>query len=278
MQTTYTQDPALSYPGTPADTGFKDDVSTVVEELLGIEPGLVVVRGTGGDITARKIPDASADLDAIKTNGVTAASQQVINPGDCDGVDGAGPYVLPARLAMVLDSDADWNATSASLVYEDENGVQQTEALAIPDGGNATLTSVGYARRFVSLTIPAQAGAGGSYTLGRAAEVTLDGGDVLGVSIRTHKARQDGAIENAENYEDEDQMPVRRKGRIFVTVENAFEAGDRPLVRCIASGAEQLGAIRVGDNDSGDCFPWSGARLLTSGSAGAIGVLEVNAK
>lgn len=277
-QLSYSQNPAKAYPGMPADNGFKDDVSCVVEETNGIEPGLVVMRGTGGDKTVRLPPAATADVDAIAaTIGSTAGEQVLDTGGELDGVIGLGLISPPSRIDLILDSHVDWDATSATLVYEDENGVEQTETLSIPNGGNATVSSVGYASRVVSLTIPAQSGTGGTATLGiqGAAGRSLGGGDVMGVSLRTHKTRADLSAADNELYEDEDVLPVRRQGRIFVTVENAFAAGDRPLVRLVAAGAEKLGAIRVGDNDGGDCAPWPNARLLTSGSAGAIGVLEI---
>jgi len=276
MQTTYSQDPTAAYPGMPADTGFKDDISCVVEETNGIEPGLVVMRGTGGDKTARLPPAVAADADSLKTNIGTTAGVQTFTGADFEGAIGTGLISPPAKIDFILDSHTDWDATTATLIYEDENGVQQTESLSIPDGGNTTLTSTGYASRVVSLSIPAQTSTGGTATLGTSASVSLDGGDVLGVSVRTHKARQDFSSSDAENYEDEAAMPVRRKGRIYVEVENAFAAGDYPLVRVVAAGAEKLGAIRVGDTDGGDCVVWTKARLLTSGSAGALGLLEIN--
>ena len=279
MQLTYSQDPSAAYPGTPADDGFKDDVRFVVEETNGIEPGLVVMRGTGGAKTARLPPAVAADVDAIATTTATAASPQTLDDsGELDGTIGLGLISPPSKISLIMDSDTDWDATTATIVYRDENGVQQTESLAIPDGGNATVKTVGYASYVESLVIPAQTGTGGSFTVGIGGvdDRTLAGGDVLGVAVRQHKARLDNSASDAELHEDESVMPVRRKGRIWVTVENAFAAGDRPLVRVVATGSEDLGAIRVDDDDSNDCIPWSGARLMSSGSAGELGLLEVN--
>jgi hypothetical protein len=280
MQTSYTQDPAVAYAGMPADDGFKDDLSTVVADTAGIDPGLVVVRGLEGDKTSRLIPAVAADVDGIIATPVAASAGApvVVAAGDpeVDGALGAGPYILPKKITVALNSHANWDASTGSITYEDQDGVQQTEALAIPDAGNVTLTTTGFARRFVSITIPIQAGTAATFTMGVSAAASVGGGDVLGVSVRTHKARSDFSASDAQKYLDEEVMPVRRKGRVWVTVENAFEAGDMPLVRGIAAGAEKLGAIRVGDTDSGDCFPWTRARLLTSGSAGALGLLEIN--
>lgn len=45
-QTTMTENPAVGFPGDPADTGPKNDLSKIVEEATGIPPGLGVVWGT----------------------------------------------------------------------------------------------------------------------------------------------------------------------------------------------------------------------------------------
>jgi len=161
MQSTYTQDPAVAFPGQPADTGFKDDISTVVEEATGIAPGLGVVRGT-------------AD----------------------------GQAALPA---------AD---------FEDSA--------------------------------------------------------FLGVSVRTHKARADGAVADNENYEDKASMPVRRRGRIWVVVEDAFTAGAAVFVRHTAGGAGEVPGNFRTDDDTAAASDITGARFVTSGDAGALGLIELN--
>jgi hypothetical protein len=274
-QTSMAQAPSAAYPGMEADSDHNRKTTAIVEETDGIAPGLVVMRGTGGDRTARLPPAVAADADALKTNIGSTAGVQTFTGADFNGVIGTGRISPPARLDLILSSHANWDATVATIIYEDENGVRQTESLSIPDGGNATVSTTGYASRIVSLAIPAQAGTSGTATLGVSASRSLAGGDVLGVVIRSHKGLVDPASADNEVYEDECEMPVLKHGTCYVTVENAFEAGDRPLVRCVAAGAEKLGAVRVGDSDSGDCFPWPGARLLTSGSAGALGLLYV---
>src|SRR5688500_5297032 len=46
--------------------------------------------------------------------------------------------------------------------------------------------------------------------------------EVLGISVRTHHARLDLSATGTENYENESSIPVRRKGRIWVEIEDAF--------------------------------------------------------
>lgn len=101
--------------------------------------------------------------------------------------------------------------------------------------------------------------------------------DVVGVTVRTHKARRDGAVADNENYEAEARVPVRRKGRIWVTVENAFTPGAAIYARHTASGGNTtIGAVRVTDNDTNTASAIAGARLLNSGDAGDLGLLELN--
>lgn len=280
-QTSFSASPAVAFPGMPADTGFTDDISAIVESADGLEPGLVVFRG--GTRTERPpiaVPAptaaAAADVDAIKTNIGSTAGVQNFTTADFNGATGAGRISPAAKIDLVLSNHADWDATNATIVYEDQHGVRQTETLAIPNGGNATVSTTGYATKVISLSIPAQSGTGGTATLGTSASKSLAGADILGISLRTHRTRLDLSSSGSEVYEDESSIPVRRRGRVWVTVENAFEAGDRPLVRMVATGDEKLGAIRVGDTDSGDAVYLPSAEMVTGGGAGDLGILEIN--
>lgn len=282
-QASFTADPRVALPGLKADHGLTDEISTIVGEPDGIEPGLFVVRGGTG---AERPPIAAlpggtggamaADVDAIKTNGVSTAGVQNLTVADFNGVIGDDEISPPKKVTWTFNSHADWDATNMTFVYEDENGVEQTELVAIPNGGNATVTSTGYVTRAISLSIPAQTGTNGTYTMGTSATATLAGTEVIGVSVRTHHARLDLAASGLDTYEDETSMPVMRRGRIWMVIENAFTAGDRVLARVIATGDEKLGAARAGSTDSGDAFQVPGAQLMTSGDAGDLGIVELN--
>lgn len=274
-QTTYTEAPERAYPGGLADDGAHDIDTAIVDEADGIAPGLVVLRTSNGDRAAGFPASIGADADAIKTNIASAAAPQALDTSDFNGAIGAGRIFPPALIDLALSNHTDWDATSATLEGLDENGLPVSETLSIPNGGNATVTSTKYYSRVTGLTIPAQTGTGGTAQLGVSASRTLDGGDVLGVSVRTHKALASQSPDDNEVYEDEDPMPVLKQGRINVVVENAFRAGDQVLVRLVATGDERLGSVRVHDTDSGDCVPWRRARLLNSGGAGELGRLDV---
>lgn len=276
-QTSMQASPDKGSPGLIAygDSVNLDIISTLVEDTADIAPGLCVVRGIGGDRTARLPLAVAADVDSLIVTLPSSGIQVVYDSaGEFDGAVSLGRLYQPKRVVLVLDAQADWDATTATLVYEDENGLRVTELMSIPNGGNATVTSDGFASAVISLTVPAQTGAGGSATLGNNAEASFNGSlDVLGISVLTAKTISSSSSDN-ENYEDEDQMPVLKEGCVWVECETDFEAGQQALVRSIAGGSG-LGAIRAGDTDSGDCFAWERARFRTSGSAGELGVLEL---
>lgn len=277
-QTTVSAAPAKGLPGQLVDAdNAPRKISTLVDEAGGIEPGLCVVRSPSeGDFVARLPPTFSADDDAILAATATSAGSVDFTGGTLGGVIGAGRIYPPSRLDLTLSNHADFDATNWALVYEDEHGVRQEETFVVPNGGNTVLRTKGYASKVVSLNQPAQSGTGGSFKLGTTTDRAIGKRDALGLSLHSHKALVDPSSSDNELYEDEDVMPVLREGPAWVTVENTFVAGDHVYVRCVAAGAEKRGAIRAGDSDSGDCARWTEARLLSSGSAGELGKLELN--
>lgn len=267
-QTSVLSNPEHAYPGlVTGDLHTFRLGSTIVDSPSAeIEPGKPVFRTSSGDRCAGLPAAMVADVDAIKTNIVSSGGIQNLTTADFNGVIGAGELPLPARLTLVV-AGVDWNATSATVTGLDENGIPISETLSIPNDGG-TVNSVRYYSRVLTLSIPAQGGAGGTGTLGYLADFTLDGGQFLGLSVRTAKTRYDHAATNAENYTDEEEMSVLEEGDMFVTVENAGRAGDVLHVRLIAAGDEKIGAFRAHDTDSGDCVPLRRLRLLESCSAG----------
>jgi hypothetical protein len=120
--------------------------------------------------------NALADVDAIlATGGASAIAEQTISGASLNGVTGYRDMTVPRKITLVLSSHADWDATTATLTGLDVDGNSQSESLTIPNGGNSTVTSTKRYKRVVSLTIPAQSGTGGTFTVGVAAPVTADG-------------------------------------------------------------------------------------------------------
>lgn len=277
-QTSVDSAPPVGLPGQIVDGDHHHNIDSFrVEETNGIAPGLACYRGTGGDWTARKAPTFAADDDAIIAAHATTAGNLVLDDAsELDGVIGEARIHPPSKLDLTLSSHADFNATTWPLVFEDEDGVRRTYDFLVPDAGNTALRTPFYVSRVISLTQPAQGGTGGSFKLGTTTERAIGKRDGIGISMHSHKALIAQSTDENEVYEDEDTMPAGRKVKVWVTVENAFTAGDAVFVRCTATGDEVAGAIRVTDTDSGDCAQLMHANLVTSGDAGDLGQLEVD--
>lgn len=104
---------------------------------------------------------------------------------------------------------------------------------------------------------------------------TFTDAEFAGFSVRRHKARPDLAVADNEDYQDEESIPIRRNGRLKVEVEDAFSVGDPVFVRHTAPAAETLGAVRT-DADVDEADQVAGARFVSEGGAGDIGVIEIN--
>lgn len=114
-----------------------------------------------------------ADVDAIVATGGSTATLQTVTA--LDGVIGDDVMSPTRRLSMTFSSHANWDATTATITGTNSLGATITEDFVIPDGGNATVSGTKYFRSVVSISIPAQAGASGTFTVGVLASVTAVG-------------------------------------------------------------------------------------------------------
>jgi hypothetical protein len=106
--------------------------------------------------------------------------------------------------------------------------------------------------------------------------VTFTADEFLGCTVRTHKARQDGSVADNEIYADEERMPVRRSGRIWVTCEDGCTAGEPAFARYVAgAGGSILGSWRT-DVDTASAVAVAGARFVSTATAGELAKLELN--
>lgn len=272
----YKSPPSRAYPGLLHD-GPHDIGSVCCDEPAGIAPGLLVVRTSGGDYAAGLPAFPVLDVDGIYTShAASAGGPQNLTSADWDGVLAGTKFPVPRRLTVTLNSHANWDATTGSITFLDQDGVPVTESLAIPDGGNATLTTTAFASAPPSaVTIPQQSGAGATYQIGVNAQTTLDGGHVLGVSVREHKGLGvTPSFDDNEVWEEGAEFGVVKDGKINVLMESAFRAGDHPWVRLSAGVGERLGAFR-GNADGSDCLQFKRGRLRNSGSANEYAVLDI---
>lgn len=276
VQTTgYKSPPTKAYPGQLAD-GPHDIGSVCCDESAGIPPGLLVVRTSGGDLAAGLPAYPTLDADGIYTSHAASSSgAQNLTAADWDGVLAGTKFAVPQRLTVTLNNHANWDATTGSITFLDQDGVPVTESLAIPDGGNVTLTTTAFASAPPSaVSIPQQAGTAATYQIGVNAQTTLDGGHVLGVSVREHKGLVVPGFNDNEVWEEGVEFGALRDGKVYVQMESAFRAGDHPWVRLTAGVDEQKGAFR-GDADSTDCLQFKRGRLRNSGSANEFAILDV---
>ena len=115
------------------------------------------------------------DVDAIVATLASSGSLQTLTGATLDGATGDDTMSTPRFITFTFSSHADWDATSATLAGVGPNGQTQSETIAIPNGGNATVTSTKRYLRVTSITIPAQSGTSGTATVGVRAPVTADG-------------------------------------------------------------------------------------------------------
>lgn len=182
MQTTQRTQEALGIPGAAVDYS--------VDAITRVAGGPI----RPGQLAIRPIQSVASDADAIIDTIASAATAQTLSGTSLNGVVGGGLIDPPRNVALVLSNNADWDATTAIVTGEDEYGRVQTENLAIPNGGNATVAGTKFYRRVTSLFVPAQSGAGGTATLGTGALVRTDVGADLCRSLPAAPASDADAI------------------------------------------------------------------------------------
>lgn len=272
VQTSYDKDPAIGLEGQIADTHqVRDEVSRLNNEDPSAAPGLLIMRGSADDDESARVlmnPVTSPDVDAFITTKSSPSTETVFDGGDLDGVLDGDEHAFGWFVDLVLDASADWNATTATLkAKRASDGAIVEEEIDIPDGGNATVSTTEKYCKVVSLTIPAQGGTGGSFTLGISGDPDLNRSWVQGVSV-LRTAREDSP------YDVDEVMPVLRRGRIFVRTETAVNEGDRAFARHTAPGDETLGEFR-NDADGGNAA-MAPARFSQDADADSIVKLEVD--
>lgn len=265
-QLSYSQFPVAGTPGMVATLETRDGVSVWINEPDGIEPGLCVVRD---GIDGGKLPAGQAiDADAVIVTGESDTDPQLYTAEDFDGVIGSASILVPAPVTITFNSNAHWDATTAVLTAVNAEGVTVTEDIAIPNDGDATVTTEGSYTQVISLAIPAQGGTAGTFTLGFAASNALTSAQVLG------PAAWDPSQEAPRTLRLHSRSTFWRRGIIWVQTETEVSPGQRAYARVFAPGAEQIGAWRA-DGDGGNALPIEGARFRRVASP-TLAELEVS--
>lgn len=209
--------------------------------------------GDPGQVYQNPTPAAAASTTAIlASGGATSASTQLIDT-EANGTYAATDMVPARLLTLVLSSHADWNATTGVFTYYNQDGELVTENVSIPDAGNATVTTTGYCKTFVSLSIPAQGGTGGTFTIGVAAldsSVTL--ADFEGVAFASPCAPP---YSSDYDFGDEVSIAVAKAGVICCETEGTPAYGDDVYV---GTAASNFGKFR---NDNTNAVAVTGAKF-----------------
>jgi hypothetical protein len=116
--------------------------------------------------------NVALDDDAIATAAVFiggAAPVEILGAA-FDGVVNDLEIFPPKVIRVVFNADADWDATTLLVTGFDEDGLPQTENIAIPNAGGATVVGTKLWSQITKLNIPAQTAAcAGTVGLGPAA-------------------------------------------------------------------------------------------------------------
>jgi hypothetical protein len=248
------------------DTSFSPlDIRSRVSAAA-LTPGLLACFVASASTVRHLAPD-TADVDAFATAAaiISAAAPQTVTA--LDGAVGLTAMRQARNVTLTLSSSADWDATTAIVYGLDENSAPASESLAIPNGGNATVSGLQLFSSVTSLYIPAQSGTGGTATLGFGSVLgPIDSAAAGVVPFETSRS--------ALTFASGEVCPVVRTGRVWVTSETAVTEGGRVYVRGVISGDEVLGAFRA-TPDANDCALLRGARWASTNSAG-LSLLEIN--
>jgi hypothetical protein len=259
VQTTYSFDRAVGYPGQAADAGPHRRKTVIA--AVALLAGFLVVRGAtlakGYALTA----PAAADPDGIVESLATAATATSLTGSALDGAVGAA-VMSPARnITITASSHANFDLSTWIVRGLDENGLPQEELFVMPDAGNTTLVGNKFFSYVTEVYVPAQAGTSGTYTVGF--------GSKLGPLTKAlvHGVAEYVASREPEAFPIAYPVPVIEEGPVYVTSETAYSDGDPVYVRLVAGEGETLGAFRA-TPDSTDCALLAGARFRRTGSAG----------
>jgi hypothetical protein len=130
------------------------------------EVELPAASNTGAQLTL----GVAADTAAIASFS-SASSAQVFDAADVPSVwnrarIGNRALAYPRRISFIFSNHADWDATTITVRGRDAMGEVVTSSVAIPNGGNATVTTDKFFASIERISVPAQSGSGGTCSVG----------------------------------------------------------------------------------------------------------------
>lgn len=249
-QTDYSTSPTVARAGDSADSDNKRIQATLADGTVTI--GLLAqfkTAGVPGDqvpATTEALPALAVDVDAIVTTLASVASATVLTGAGLTGVVGALRMSPARRITLILNSHANWDAGTWVVRGRDIDGQHVEESIAVADAGAATYTTRYFYQYVDSIAIPAQAGTGGSMTVG----ITADEGEYARGAVGVVFRDPTKPYGTADTYLDEEDCPMFMGGAVMVTVEAAVTRGMKCYVRTAESGADVRGQFR-GDPATG---------------------------
>lgn len=270
MQLDYTADPAIGVPGQIARAShFCDIVTGVVPEEGQPEIADIVFAGTW----------AANDDVATTVMGISIPTTNIV---------GATPTAARNEHLATLQANANFNVVASAVAVgtdtiritgkEIGDGSGRYYDLGVTAGettagdGTAVATTTQQAINAGALEFGMGVALVNSGTRGKEVALPSATGFIFGgVVVHTH------AVNNRELPGDEAVAPTHplnllKKGYVFVTVEDAFQPGDAAFLRHTANGTLTPGHWRT-DADTARADAVTGARFVTGGSAGGLGVL-----
>lgn len=276
VQTSYTDKAPTARKGQFANNGAAPAFPRTVE--AGHANGtprvgnLVALSGPkAGDLDAAEVAPLSAitvDVDDILAATATAATALSITSASTPAL--TVTRINPARrITAVLNSSANWDATKMRIYGEDWEGNFIKEELAVPDAGNTTITTHGFFSRVTKVELDAQAGTGGSFTMGYTADEGIYHPASVGVLVRD-TARE--PLDSNEAVADNDRVDVLVTGDIYVAVEATALRGEPAYLRTAVSGGNIIGQWRSTPAAGFTRQPW--ASFVQGSDSDSIAVLR----
>ena len=267
VQTTMSASPGTAPAGTIDNPGLASVKSRLAAAAL--TPGLLALFvATLSTVRAPVSGDSAADADAIIATGGSTAGVQTLTTTSLDGVIGDDLMRVARNLTFTFSSSTDWDATTITVVGKGAGGEYLTETFAVPNNGNQTVTGNALFSQVDSVSVPAQTGTGGTFTMGVGSKLgPIDAAAAGVVALENTRA--------AAAYALGEVAPIVRQGRVRVTSETAVTEGGDAYVRLVASGDEVYGAFRA-TPDSTDCARLVRAKWAQTTAAAGAALLDIN--
>lgn len=249
MQTSYTTEMAIGIAGMLADAGSNDVLSRAASGAVPIGVGLARHQATPDSKT--RVPKKNYATLAFSADLVTSNSIVVTLNG-----------TALAAVPFATDHLTTMNNIAAAI-----DAVASIGPVTVGGASNRSIFITGVD---IDVTVSAVVTGGASQATASSTYATAD--VFQGVSLVPTYEQAAGVVQ----YDDTKTVNVMTKGRVLVKVEEAVTPTSKVFVRHTINGANVPGGFRASIDTDKAFEITSGARYLSSASAGGLAVLEVN--